>query len=215
MIMSRKKKFKRVLLCALLISLPFFQSLKGNTNYTNDDKKVVMCITTNDTMKFDTEVFGQVINYKDSIKNELICEVEQYVFKYFPRTHKNVPTLIVENGLEHDIDILFMMAQTQQETGYGTLGAGRESSRRSLFGVAVHKYANYENAVVDYIRILKKSYLTNGRTEQHLMKRYVTSRGGRYAGDPNYEAILMKTYNNISKQTKIKELQNTYKIIGS
>lgn len=207
MIMSRKKKFKRILLCALLISLPFFQSLKGNTNDVNDNKEVAMCIT-NDTMNLDTVVFGQLI--KDSIKNELIDEVGNYIFKNYPKVHKDVPMLIVENGLEHDIDILFMMAQTQQETGYGTLGAGRESSRRSLFGVAVRKYDNYENAVVDYIRLLKKSYLTNGRTEQHLMKRYVTSRGGRYAGDPNYEATLRKTYLNISKQTKIKELQNKY-----
>ena len=207
MIMSRKKKFKRILLCALLISLPFFQSLKGNTNDVNDNKEVAMCIT-NDTMNLDTVVFGQLI--KDSIKNELIDEVGNYIFKNYPKTHKDVPMLIVENGLEHDIDILFMMAQTQQETGYGTLGAGRESSRRSLFGVAVRKYDNYENAVVDYIRLLKKSYLTNGRTEQHLMKRYGTSRGGRYAGDPNYEATLRKTYLNISKQTKIKELQNKY-----
>ena len=207
MIMSRKKKFKRILLCALLISLPFFQSLKGNTNDVNDNKEVAMCIT-NDTMNLDTVVFGQLI--KDSIKNELIDEVGNYIFKNYPKTHKDVPMLIVENGLEHDIDILFMMAQTQQETGYGTLGAGRESSRRSLFGVAVRKYNNYENAVVDYIRLLKKSYLTNGRTEQHLMKKYVTSRGGRYAGDPNYEATLRKTYLNISKQTKIKELQNKY-----
>ena len=209
MIMSRKKKFKRVLLCALLISLPFIQPFMSNANDINDDKSVAMCIT-NDTMNLDTVVFGQMLSFKDSIKNELIDEVENYIFNNYPKTHKDVPTLIVENGLENDIDILFMMAQTQQETGYGTLGAGREKSRRSLFGVAVRKYTNYENAVVDYIRILKKSYLTKGRTEQHLMKRYVTTNGGRYASDPNYEATLRKTYNNISRQTKIKELQNKY-----
>ena len=209
MIMSRKKKFKRVLLCALLISLPFIQPFMSNANNINDDKSVAMCIT-NDTMNLDTVVFGQMLSFKDSIKNELIDEVENYIFNNYPKTHKDVPTLIVENGLENDIDILFMMAQTQQETGYGTLGAGREKSRRSLFGVAVRKYTNYENAVVDYIRILKKSYLTKGRTEQHLMKRYVTTNGGRYASDPNYEATLRKTYNNISRQTKIKELQNKY-----
>jgi len=207
--MSRKKKFKRVLLCALLISLPFIQPFMSNANDINDDKSVAMCIT-NDTMNFDTVVFGQMLSFKDSIKNELIGEVENYIFNNYPKTHKDVPTLIVENGLENDIDILFMMAQTQQETGYGTLGAGREKSRRSLFGVAVRKYTNYENAVVDYIRILKKSYLTKGRTEQHLMKRYVTTNGGRYASDSNYEATLRKTYNNISRQTKIKELQNKY-----
>jgi hypothetical protein len=209
MIMSRKKKFKRVLLCALLISLPFIQPFMSNANDINDDKSVAMCIT-NDTMNLDTVVFGQMLSFKDSIKNELIGEVENYIFNNYPKTHKDVPTLIVENGLENDIDILFMMAQTQQETGYGTLGAGREKSRRSLFGVAVRKYTNYENAVVDYIQILKKSYLTKGRTEQHLMKRYVTTNGGRYASDPNYEATLRKTYNNISRQTKIKELQNKY-----
>ena len=209
MIMSRKKKFKRVLLCALLISLPFIQPFMSNANDINDDKSVAMCIT-NDTMNFDTVVFGQMLSFKDSVKNELIGEVKNYIFNNYPKTHKDVPTLIVENGLENDIDILFMMAQTQQETGYGTLGAGREKSRRSLFGVAVRKYTNYENAVVDYIRILKKSYLTKGRTEQHLMKRYVTTNGGRYASDSNYEATLRKTYNNISRQTKIKELQNKY-----
>ena len=214
MIMSRKKKFKRVLLCALLISLPFIQPFIGNANDINDDNKVAMCIT-DDTINIDTAVFGQVISPKDSIKNELIGEVEQYIFTYFPKTHKDVPTLIVENGLENDIDILFMMAQTQQETGFGTLGAGREKSRRSLFGFAVRKYSDYENAVVDYIRILKKSYLTRGRTEQHLMRRYVTTSGARYAGDPNYEATLRKTYSDICSKTKIKELQTAYKFMES
>ena len=103
-----------------------------------------------------------------------------------------------------------MMAQTQNETSYGTLGAGRESSRRSLFGIAVRRYNNYENAIVDYIKILKKSYLTKGRTEQHLMRRYVTSGGSRYATDPNSEITLRKTYTELLKQTKIKELQIKY-----
>jgi len=208
--MSRKKKFKRVLLCALLISLPFMQSLTGNANNVDDNKSVAMCINNDDTINIDTVVLNKMMNIKDSIKIELIDEVEKYIFDNYPKTHKDVPSLIVENGLNHNIDILFMMAQTQHETGYGTLGWGRESSKRSLFGVAVRKYTNYENAVVDYIRILKKSYLTNGRTEQHLMKRYVTSKGGRYATNPNYEIILRKTYNDISNKTRIKELQNKY-----
>lgn len=208
MIMSRKKKFKRVLLCALLISLPLVQSLTGRTlnNVNDNDTKVEMCI--NDTMN--TAVFGQTINVRDSIKNELINEAEQYIFGNFPKTHKDVPSLIVENGLEHNVDILFMMAQTQHETGFGTLGAGRETSRRSLFGVAVHRYSNYEHAIDDYIKLLKKSYLTKGRTEQHLLNRYVTTKGGRYASNPNYEYTLRKTYNEISKRTKIKELQSNY-----
>lgn len=211
MIMSKKKKFKRILLCALLISLPLIQSFNGKAN-DNVNNMVEMCIKT-DTVKLDSTTISNVIainNEKDSIKNELIDEVERYIFNNYPKTHKDVPSLIVENGLEHNVDILFMMAQTQQETGYGTMGAGRESSRRSLFGVAVRRYNDYEKAVEDYIRILKKSYLTKGRTEQHLMQRYVTTSGARYASDRKYEITLRKTYNNISKQTKIKELQYKY-----
>lgn len=210
MIMSRKKKFKRVLLCALLISLPFVQSLTGNASDVDDNRMVAMCVT-NNTNSFDTIQLKAVVSLKDSIKNEIIDEAEKYIFNNYPKTHKDVPSLLVENGLENDIDILFMMAQTQQETGFGNYGAGRESSRRSLFGVAIRKYSNYENAIVDYVKILKKNYLSKGRTEEQLMQRYVTTSGARYAADRSYEAKLSKTYQKISKQTKIKELQKTYK----
>lgn len=210
MIMSKKMKFKRVLLCALLISLPVLSRIANNTpNNISQDKQVEMCIT-NDTVN-DNIILGQLISPQDSIKNELIDEVNNYIISNFPKTHPTIPISIVENGLEHEIDILFMMAQTQLETQFGTLGAGRESSRRSLFGVAVKKYSDYDKAVEDYIRILKKSYLTKGRTEQHLMNKYTTTRGGRYASNPNYEVELRKTYKDICKKTDIKRLQDEYK----
>ena len=209
--MSKKMKFKRVLLCALLISLPLFQQLANKTK-ANDINKVEMCYN-NDTIKLDSTMnLCQLISPKDSIKNELIDEVQRYIFKNFPRTHETIPNSIVENGLEHEIDICFMMAQTQLETQFGTLGAGRESSRRSLFGVAIRKYSNYDLAIKDYVALLKKSYLTRGRTEQHLMRNFTTIKGGRYAGNPTYEVELRKTYNDINKKTKIKYLQEKYKM---
>ena len=214
--MSRKMKFKRVLLCALLISLPLLSMTNiKHSNEDIDETKVEMCdnynLDTTLTMISDSNLFmNQLISPKDSIKNELIDEVERYIFGIAPRTKKGIPTSIVENGLFHDIDIMFMVAQTQIETSFGTLGAGRESSRRSLFGVAIKRYDNYDNAIEDYCRILKKSYLTKGRTEQHLMRNYTTTRGGRYAGNPNYEAELRKTYLSINRATKIKELQEKY-----
>lgn len=151
------------------------------------------------------------VNPRDSIKNELILEVENYIFSRFPKAHETIPTSIVENGLEHEVDILFMMAQTQIETHFGTLGAGRETSRRSLFGVAIRKYNSYSNAVVDYIAILKKNYLTRGRTEQHLMQKYTTRGGARYAENPRYEIELRGAYSDINKKTKIKLLQDEYR----
>ena len=186
-----------------LLALP--ASTKMSTNGSKeemkvmDDKKVLT-----DTVKIKT------ISIVDSIKNKLIEETENYIFRRFPRANKKVPISIVENGLEHDIDIMFMMAQTKVETCFGTAGAGRETSRRSLFGVANRRYASYEKAIDDYIAILKKSYLTKGRTEKHLMNKYTTTRGGRYASDPKYEISLRAAYSEINKMTNIKKLQNEY-----
>ena len=151
-----------------------------------------------------------IIQPKDSVKNKLIEEVENYIYANFPKAHKTIPTSLVEIGLEHKIDIMFMMAQTQIETHYGTLGAGRESSRRSLFGVANRKYDSYEKAISDYVSVLKKSYLTRSRTEKHLMRNYTTVSGKRYAENPNYEVDLKGAYTSINKKTRIKSLQEEY-----
>ena len=153
----------------------------------------------------------KLISQRDSIKKELIEQVENYIYRSFPKTHKTIPTKLVEIGLEKEVDILFIMAQTQIETSFGTAGAGRESSRRSLFGVAKRKYSSYNDAIDDYVAILKKSYLTRGRTEQDLMRRYTTVSGYKYAGNPNYEAELRNTYSIIKKRTDIKELQDKYR----
>ena len=188
--------------CVILVSLPLLSMAIGNELKTNE----------NCNLTITDSVFIPSTNYlMDSVRNELIAEVENYVFKTFPTTHKTIPTSIVENALEHEVDIVFMMAQTQIETAFGTTGAGRQTSRRSLFGVAFKKYDSYENAIKDYLRILKKFYLGNGRTEQHLMNNYTTKSGARYAANPKYEIELKNAYKNISNKTTIKSLQNQYK----
>ena len=207
--MSRKMKFKRVLLCALLISLPLLSITNNNSKNIIDENRVEMCYET-DTISIDNIILNKIISPKDSIKNELIEEVENYVFMKSYKTHKDVPSLIVDNGLNHNIDIAFMLAQTQLETNFGTLGAGRQSSRHSLFGVAIKKYGNYDEAIDDYCKMLKEKYLTKGRNEQHLLQKYTTTKGGRYATNPNYEKELRNVYYSIDRITKIKELQSKY-----
>ena len=155
----------------------------------------------------------QVKQQKDSIEQLLISEVEKYMKTKTTRYHRLVPKYLVHAALNHNIDLCFMMAQTQIETCYGTTGAGRESSRKSLFGVSIRKYANYELAINDYCRILKKSYLGKGRTEHHLMTKYVTHKGGRYASNPKYENELKYAYKTIKKTTKIYSLQQEIKNI--
>lgn len=207
----RKKKtliLTCIVACTWLSTLLALSTPLKNTEVNRIEEK------TNDSIVVATTVVEKVSKIqaeKESIKNELISEVEKYVYRNFPRAHKTIPRSIVWHGLENEIDIVFMMAQTQIETCFGTLGAGRETSRRSLFGVAVREYSTYEKAIADYVALLKKSYLTKGRTEQHLMRKYTTTRGGRYAGNPNYEVELRGTYSKINNKTKIKQLQLKYK----
>ena len=231
--MSRKMKFKRVLLCALLISLPVLSMTNVNKAkiYTNgiDNKQVTMCYDKYDTAKFgkiDSILFAKdslkkdsiyksiLKTRQDSIKEILIDEVDKYMRKITPRFQQSIPREIVNHSLEYGIDLSFMLAQTQLETIFGTAGAGRESSRRSLFGVAVRRYSSYQEAINDYCKLLKKSYLVKGKTEQHLMKRYTTGSGARYAGNPHYEVELTRTYNNIIRNTNIDEIQKQIQSLG-
>jgi len=148
---------------------------------------------------------------KQQIKEELILEVSKYIKTVTTKSNQFIPKYIVHAGLNHDIDICFMLAQTKIETAFGTTGAGRPTSRHSLFGVASKRYPNYEIAVNDYCAILKKSYLVKGRTEQTLMTKYTTAGGARYAANRNYERELRSTYNEIKRNTNIYLLQQEYK----
>lgn len=151
------------------------------------------------------------IQIKDSVQTKLVEEVSKYVKRQAPKSHQFIPKYLVQAGLDNNIDICFMMAQTQIETCYGTTGAGRESSRRSMFGVIKKHYPTYEAAIGHYCEVLKKYYLVKGRTEQHLMSKYITGTGGRYAGNPKYEIELRTAYNHIKRTTNIYDLQSEYK----
>ena len=150
-------------------------------------------------------------NVSDTLKKKLVAEVHEYIKNTAPNAHNTISEHLVNHCLEHNVDICFVMAQTQNETNFGTMGVGRESSRRSLFGVYKKSYVDYKAAISDYFYILKGSYLVKGKTEQDLMKNYVNSRGARYASDRKYEVNLRKSYSNIKNNTNIHKLQNQYK----
>ena len=150
------------------------------------------------------------ISYQDSLKNELILAVDKYISKKSPKANNSISASIVEHGLKNNIDICFIMSQTQLETNFGAVGVGKESSCRSLFGVIKKKYPSYDAAIEDYTRLLKKSYLVKGRDEHFLMKNYITGSGYRYAAAMDYEQKLSKIYKSITKSTEIDELQKLF-----
>lgn len=175
---------------------------------------------TTDVRQLDTTAIERMIdsplekNYvlpHDSIRLEMINQVNGYITTKTRGKHDpKLAEYLVDNSIKYDIDLCFMMSQTQIETCFGTAGAGRPSSRRSLFGVIKKRYNNYNEAIEDYCKLLRKSYLVKGRTEQDLMRRYVTGSGYRYAGSLTYERELSKNYKDICRLTSLNILQTNY-----
>ena len=147
----------------------------------------------------------------DSTYAAVLKATANYINKQAPKAHNDLPKYLLDAALEYDIDLCFMMAQTQLETNFGTLGAGREKSRRSLFGVYTKKYTSYEYAIDDWCNLLNKSYLGKGRTEEHLMNSFTSHSGKRYAENPSYEISLKSTYKSIVKSTGLKQMQTELK----
>ena len=205
-------RFKRIiLLIGFIMTITLSTAFCFNTCHAHDTNIQKQKIEQIDTISSEIHLAVDTIRTRENIKDELIVEVTKYINTKTNKHHQFIPKYLVHAGLNYDIDICFMMAQTQLETCYGTLGAGRESSRRSLFGVAIQKYSDYEKAIEAYCKLLHKSYLGHGKTEQHLLTKYVTFSNKRYASNPNYEKELRTAYNHIKKNTHIYNLQQEYK----
>lgn len=207
---TKLNRFKRITIIIFFgVVALVCAGLNNPDNYTYDKAKI-------DTIILDQEYIKEIqrmdtIFIRDSIEKEIINEINEYFNANSYNTHLEIPYYITINGLNYDIDICFIMAQTELETRFGTQGIGRSSSKRSLFGVVSRSYSSYEKAIGDYCNILKRLYLVNGRTEQDLMKNYVTSKGYRYAEAIDYEINLRNMYNNIKEKTDIYQLQNVWK----
>ena len=206
---TNNKRFKRikklfnaknfiVLIVVLMLcwSIQTINSKESNKEYQTTENITNIKVSNNDL--------------KDSLKLEMIKEVTKHIKSKTSKSHQFIPAYLVHAGLSNDIDICFIMAQAQIETCYGTMGAGRESSRRSMFGISNKNYKNYEDAINHYCEVLKIHYMVKGKTEHHLMVKYVTAKGGRYAVNPRYEKELKLAYNSIKRSTKIYSLQQEY-----
>lgn len=220
--METKSKVKKLLLCAIALILTCGLSVNINNqmfaanstacNIAVKDYSESMTALVQKDLKQAVFANDSLVKKakRDSLKTHMIIEVDKYIRKQAPNAHSNLAMLLVEAGLESNINIAFMMAQTQFETNFGTAGAGRPTSRHSLFGV-LGKYANYDAAINGYTSLLKRSYLTKGRTEMDLMKKFTTTRGGRYCPSSDYESRLRKHYSQVNYRCDVERLQKEYR----
>lgn len=207
---NKISQIKRWIIILIIMAVSFFglscTNIMGQTH--NQKPKLI------DTVNFEMIDSPTQIDYvlpHDSIRMEMIDVVQEFLSTSTRgKANDKLAEYLVNNALEHDIDLCFIMSQAKIETHFGTVGAGRQSSRRSLFGIVKRRYSNYDHAVEDYCKILKKSYLVNGKTEKDLMRKYVTGSGHRYASNPNYERELRSVYKEIVNSTNLKLLQDKY-----
>ena len=161
----------------------------------------------------------------DSIKLALLNEVDGYILGVAP-TSSLSGLVIINNCLKYDIDICFVLSQAEQESHFGTHGLARKTN--SVFNVyafdghdynMVNKNGKYDHpndCVEPYLRLLKRDYLVDGKTEYDLMLNYVNKNGSRYASSETYEEALQRSFAKIKSTTNIdvfaQEL-NKYKLM--
>ena len=78
---------------------------------------------------------------------------------------------------------------------------------KSLSEISDEYKKSYPNESIEpYLKLITTSYLV-GKTEHDLMDNYVDLNGSRYASNPLYEEMMRYKYEQITKNTKIDELQ--------
>lgn len=104
------------------------------------------------------------------------------------------PETLVKCAMEMDMDLPFLIAAAHQESCFGVTNRAKRTN--SVFSVGSYDngkdYATYSDpneSVAPYIRLLKRDYMSNGKTIHDLLVpgQFVNHRGDRYASDKNYE----------------------------
>lgn len=150
-------------------------------------------------------------------KQLLINEVNSYIKTIAP-TSKLTGECIVDKCLYYNIDIIFVLAQGQIESHYGTAGTAKNTN--SVFNIGAYDghsastqrkngfgFNHPNDSVEPYLKVLINDYLVN-KTTNDLLYNYVNKYNMRYASNPEYEKFLRSIYNNISKKTNIKLYQS-------
>lgn len=152
----------------------------------------------------------------DSLLLELSNEIDAYISKVSNGSSSLSGFVVATQCIEHDIDICFVLAQGEQESHFGTQGVARKTN--SVFNVfafdghsynkinANGKYNHPNDCVEPYLKLLKRDYLVNGKTEFDMLHKYVNKNGARYASAESYEDSLCNKMNKIKSETRIDAL---------
>ena len=138
-------------------------------------------------------------------------------------TH-NVSALVMLNACDkYNIDVRLPLAQGLLESHYGTAGLARKTNSVFNMGaydgrrfdeiLGIFKYAHPNQSIEPYCEKLRETYLGNTKTEEDLMKNFVTLGGKRYATYEKYEEEVRYTWNEINLTTKLDSLLQAYQYL--
>lgn len=145
-------------------------------------------------------------------KVSLINEVENYITQVAPTSDLRAYK-VVELCEQYNMDVIFVLAQGQVESVFGTKGLARKTN--SVWNVGAYdnkpiskkyKYNHPNESIEPYIKLLLSRYLKD-RTEVNLLTNFVDINGNRYATNSHYEDMLTDKYNTIKTSTSIDSLQ--------
>ena len=172
------------------------------------------------TINTENDNENNIIEYTDSVKTQLITEVDTYINTIAPSS-KLDGEIVVDKCCEYNVDIAFVLAQGQIESHFGTAGTARKTN--SVFNVGAYDgysatkqrangfgFSHPNESVEPYLILLTNNYLVNGKTVNDLMYAYINHLGMRYASDTRYEYMLRSVYNKINSKTNINSLYNEY-----
>lgn len=148
-------------------------------------------------------------------KEELVEEVEKYINSVAPNSAINAITLVNKCD-EYNIDIIFVLAQAQKESHFGTMGMAAKTN--SVFNVFAFDnyteedmrtlgktYKHPDHSIEPYLKLLTSKYFVNGKTEKDMFDQFVDINGLRYASYEGYERDMRLLYNKIDSTTNLTE----------
>jgi len=159
------------------------------------------------------KVEAEEIKKIDSVYNVKVEACKKYMETalnnqgYNLKSTKLKPEAIVKASEENNFDLPFLMAVLHQESCFGaTPRAQRTNSPFSVGsyddGRNVVTYSDPNESISDYIRLINRDYLINGKSLMDLLKPncFINKNGDRYAQDKNYEGKIQYLRNKILKQ---------------
>lgn len=143
----------------------------------------------------------------EGARADLVKCIDSTMRVYAPNTCMN-GLEILRKCEEYNIDLFFVLAQGHLESHFGTKGmALRTNSVFNVYAYDGHeydkinpkgKYSHPDLSIEPYLKLLRKRYLVDGKTEMDMLNKYEDASGHRYATAKDYETNLTTWYHRYS-----------------